>query len=180
MPSSRRDMIVGTAGAAMLTSSASAADSAHKAPLMTFAFAAKVSLSPAVEHGVIDGVRKRFIAITGGTISGPKLVGKILPGGGDWQNIHEDGLTSLDARYAFEASDGTVIRVFNSGVRVAAPDIIKRLAAGEDVDPALYYFRTTCVFDVTKGPHDWLRRQIFVCRGIRRPDHVLIEFFEVG
>jgi hypothetical protein len=93
--------------------------------------------------------------------------------------MHEDGLTEIFARYTLKASDGTVISVTNPGVRVAEPDIIKRLAAGEDVDPKLYYFRTTPVFDVADGPYEWLRRAVFVCRGVRKPDHVLIEFFQV-
>jgi Protein of unknown function (DUF3237) len=114
-----------------------------------------------------------------GSVTGPRLSGVVLPGGGDWQAIHEDGLTEIFARYSLKANDGTVIAVSNPGVRVASPDIIKRLAAGEDVDPSLYYFRTTPTFDVAAGPHDWLRRKVFVARGIRRPDHVLIDFFQV-
>jgi hypothetical protein len=57
--------------------------------------------------------------------------------------------------------------------------LIERLAKGEDVDPSLYYFRTAASFDVRKGPHEWLKRTLFVARGIRKPDHVIIDFYEV-
>lgn len=149
-------------------------------PKLTFAFEARITLAPPIELGMVDGKRKRFIPITGGTVKGPKLSGVILSGGGDWQSIHPDGLTEIFARYSIKADDGTVIAITNPGVRVASADIIARLSAGEDLDPALYYFRTTPVFDVAAGPHAWLRRSVFVARGIRKPDHVIIEVFAVG
>jgi Protein of unknown function (DUF3237) len=180
MPKSSRREALAIGSAGLLASSALSTDVLDTSPALTMVFKAKITLSPPVESGTIDGKRKRFIPITGGTVSGPKLNGTIQLGGGDWQAIHDDGLTEIFARYAIKADDGTVIQITNPGVRVAAPDIIKRLAAGEDVDPSLYYFRSTPQFEVAKGPHDWLRRKVFVARGIRRPDHVLLEVFEVG
>jgi Protein of unknown function (DUF3237) len=103
----------------------------------------------------------------------------ILAGVGDWQSIHPDGLTEISARYSMKADDGTIIAITNPGVRFVSPEIIAQLAAGADVDPSLYYFRTTPVFKVAIGPHDWMRRSIFVARGIRKPDHVVIEVFQV-
>jgi hypothetical protein len=132
-----------------------------------------------VEQGQVDGGRKRFIAITGGTVSGPRLNGEVLPGGGDWQVIEPGGLTRVEARYFLKASDGTVVEVTNPGVRVASTDVIDRLARGDEVEPGAYYFRTTPRFQVSEGVHGWLRRSAFVGRGIRRPDHVLIDFYVV-
>jgi hypothetical protein len=54
-----------------------------------------------------------------------------------------------------------------------------RLAAGEVVEPSLYYFRTTPRFEVQDGPHQWLADHVFVCRGHRRPDAVELEIFRV-
>ncbi len=180
MRANRRDILAIPAGVAVLASGRATAKSlALTAPSLIPIFSAKVTLAPVIEQGRIDGKRKRFIPITGGTVSGPRLSGTVLPGGGDSQAIHDDGLTEIFARYSLKADDGTVIAVSNPGVRVASPDIIQRLAAGEDVDPSLYYFRTTPTFDVAAGPHDWLRRKVFVARGVRRPDHVLIDFFQV-
>jgi hypothetical protein len=174
----RREMLAAAATAAVAPAIARASEPA--APLLSHVFTARVTVAPAIEHGMIDGKRKRFIPITGGTISGPRLSGTILPGGGDWQAIHADGITEVMARYSMKAADGAIIGVTNPGVRVAAPDIIARIARGEDVDPAFYYFRSTPSFEVEKGPHDWLRRKLFVARGIRKPDHVVIAVYEVG
>ncbi len=178
----RRDVLALGAAATVAPLSATAAvpPAVSPAPLLSHVFTVRATLLPAIEQGTIDGKRKRFIGITGGSISGPRLSGIVLSGGGDWQAIHDDGITEVYARYTLKAEDGTVIGVTNPGVRVATPDIIARIAAGEDVDPSLYYFRTTPSFDVAKGKHDWLRRKVFVARGIRRPDHVVIEFYEVG
>jgi hypothetical protein len=148
-------------------------------PGLTYVFSLRAELAAPVEHGEIDGKRKRFIGVTSGTVYGPRMQGKVLSGGGDWQAIAPGGLTEVYARYSIQASDGTVIGVINAGVRTAAPEVIDKLARGVEVDPSLYYFRTTPTFDVRPGPHEWLRRKVFVARGIRKPDHVIVDFYVV-
>jgi hypothetical protein len=162
----------------LTTASADAGPSAP-APSLAYAFSVRATLAAPLEQGEIDGKRARFIGITGGTISGPKFEGVVLPGGGDWQTIAPGGLTEVFARYSLKAKDGTVVAITNAGVRTAAPEVIEKLAKGEDVDPSLYYFRTSARFDVSKGPHEWMKRTLFVARGIRKPDHVIIDFYEV-
>ncbi len=161
-----------------LSAGASAEPSAP-APALTYAFSIRVELAPPVEQGVVGGARHRFIAITGGTVSGPKLSGVVLPGGGDWQAIEAGGLTTIEARYFIKAADGTVIGITNPGVRTASAEVIEKLARGEAVDPSLYYFRTTPSFTAPDGAFGWLRRKVFVARGIRRPDHVMIDYYIV-
>jgi hypothetical protein len=155
------------------------ADPAAPTPGLTYVFSVKAQLAPPVEQGEIDGKRQRFIGITGGTVYGPALQGTVLPGGGDWQTIAAGGLTEVMARYSLKADDGTVISLVNAGVRTAAPEVIEKLAKGEPVAPDAYYFRTAAVFSVRAGPHDWLRRKVFIARGIRNPDHVVIDFYRV-
>lgn len=155
------------------------ADPSAPAPGLTYVFSVKATLAPPLEQGEVDGKRLRFIAITGGTVEGPRLQGVVLPGGGDWQAIVAGGMTEVSARYSLKAADGTVIGVTNQGVRTATPEVIEKLARGERVSPDQYYFRTTTVFAVKAGPHDWLRRQVFVARGIRNPDSVVIDFYSV-
>lgn len=159
---------------------AAAATSDPLAPALTFVTRLRIEIAPAIEQGRVDGKRKRFIPITGGTIDGPRLKGKVLSGGGDWQAIHDDGLTEIYARYTLQAEDGTTIAITNPGVRVASPDVVRRIAAGEDVPADQYYFRATPTFEVADGPHGWLRRRVFVARGVRKPDHVLMDVYEVG
>jgi hypothetical protein len=173
----RSAMLLGAAAAALPVAVRS---EVATEPSITFVFSANVLVGTPQEKGTIDGKRSRFIPITGGKVEGPRLAGRVLAGGGDWQTIHTDGLTDVFARYTLEASDGTLIGVTNPGVRVASPDIIARLSAGENVDPDLYYFRTTPAFEVAAGPHAWLRRQVFVAHGIRRPTSVELRVYAVA
>lgn len=152
---------------------------AAPAPTLVYAFSAHVTLAPPLEQGTVGDARKRFIGITGGTVSGPMLSGTVLAGGGDWQRILPGGLTEIEAKYFLKAADGTVIEVTNPGVRVASAEVTERIAHGEAVDASAYYFRTTPRFAVTAGPYDWMRRAVFVARGVRLPDYVAIDFYVV-
>jgi len=163
----------------MVLAAATAAAAPPPAPGLHYAFSIHVTLDPPIEQGNVDGRRKRFVPISGGTVEGPRLTGTVLAGGGDWQTIGADGLTIVDTRYTLRASDGTVIDIVNPGVRVASPDITARMARGEPVAPDTYYFRTAPRFSVADGKHDWLRRTVFVGRGIRNPDTVQIDVFAV-
>jgi hypothetical protein len=149
------------------------------APTLEYVFTARVRVAPALEMGVVGGVRRRVIPITGGEISGPRLCATVLPGGADWQSLHGNGVTEVLARYTLRAADGALIGVTNAGVRTGPAEVMRRLAQGEAVDPALYYFRTVPVFAVAEGPHDWLSRHVFVCTGERLPDLVVIRCFLV-
>lgn len=149
------------------------------APKLAYVFSVRATLAPPFEVGEIDSGRRRFIPITGGEVYGPRVKGKVLPGGGDWQTILPGGLARIEARYLLEADDGTVIEVVNPGVRTASPEVTERLARGEKVDPTLYYFRTTPSFQARGEGYAWLRRSVFVARGIRNPDSVVIDYYVV-
>jgi hypothetical protein len=57
--------------------------------------------------------------------------------------------------------------------------VIARLNAGEAVDPSLYYFRSTPVFETASQKYDWLNRIIAVGTGRREPSGPIYEVFEV-
>lgn len=150
------------------------------APGLEHVFSLFVEVAVPQEQGIVDGRQVRFVAITGGRVAGPRLTGTVLPGGGDWQSIHPDGLALLETRYAIRAEDGTVIGVTNPAVRVASEAVTQRLTRDEPVDPSDYYFRSTPRFTAPEGTHGWLRRHIFVGVGIRRPTQVEIHVFAVA
>ncbi len=174
-----RSIIAGFAALSGVASALASDGPSAPPPTLAYAFTVSASLAPPVEQGEVDSGRKRFIPVTGGTVSGPALAGVVLAGGGDWQVILPGGLTAIEARYFLKATDGTVIEVTNPGVRTAEPAIIEKLAKGEPVDPGAYYFRTTPRFSVKPGPYEWLRRKVFVARGIRKPEGVVIDFYTV-
>jgi hypothetical protein len=139
----------------------------------------EVTLEPARELGETPLGRRRIIGIAGGAFSGPRLAGKILPGGADWQVIRADGVAYLDARYTLETDDGALIYVNNKGYRHGPKEVLERMARGEEVDPALYYMRTTPWFETSAPRYAWLNRTICVATGARRAAAVELDFYEV-
>ena len=146
---------------------------------LDFAFSAKVMVAAPLELGATHLGHRRIIAITGGTIDGPRLFGKVLAGGADWQIIRADGTAELEARYTIAAEDGALISVVNRGFRHGPPEVMRALAAGEPVDPGHYYFRCTPVFETAAPAHQWLTRTVFVASGARHRDRVELRFYEV-
>ena len=148
-------------------------------PDLKLLFRAEISLAPVRDLGHTPAGHRRIIDITGGTVSGPRLQGRVLPGGADWQVIRADGVAFLDARYTVETADGALVYVRNQGYRHAPPGVLARLMRGEDVDPSLYYMRTTPWFETADPRYDWMNRTICVGSGARRPAGVEIDFYEV-
>lgn len=142
-------------------------------------FGAEITLAAAQELGETPQGRRRIIGITGGRFSGERLSGRVLPGGADWQVIRSDGVADLDARYTLETADGALIYVRNRGYRHGPAEILRRLASGENVDPGLYYMRTTPRFETGDPRYAWLNRIICVASGARRRDSVELQVFEV-
>ena len=136
-------------------------------------------MAPPQELGDTPQGRRRIIGITGGRFSGERLSGRVLPGGADWQVIRADGVADLDARYTLETSDGALVFVRNRGYRHGPAEVLKRLSSGEEVDPSLYYMRTTPRFETGDARYAWLNRIVCVATGARRPSAVELEVYEV-
>ncbi len=138
-----------------------------------------VMVGSPLEIGQTGSGLRRVIAITGGTVSGPQLNGRVLSGGADFQLVRPDGVAELDARYTLELDDGRRIYVTNRALRSASPEITQRLIRGEAVDPALVYFRCAPSFEVADESLRWMTRSVFVGTGARRPDRVEMSFFKL-
>ncbi len=155
-------------------------DDAPEAPPLDFCFTISADIVPPLTNGPgVNGERKH-IRITGGTVSGPGLNGRILPGGSDWLWQRPDGTAEIQAHYTIEADDGALIYVRNIGLRVADDDVRADLVAGRPVDPGRFYFRAAPVFDAPDGRHRWLRERIFVCKVAPRQGGVDVDVFCVG
>ncbi|HVL35662.1 MAG TPA: DUF3237 domain-containing protein [Burkholderiales bacterium] len=142
-------------------------------------FTAQIELAPLQELGDTPLGRRRIIGIVGGRFRGARLAGRVLPGGADWQVIRPDGAADLDARYTLETDDGALIYVCNRGYRHGPPEVLARLAAGEAVDPAHYYMRTTPRFETGAARYAWLNASICVATGARRAAAVELEVYQV-
>ena len=145
-----------------------------------FAFEARVSVANPIIVGQGSQGLRRVVPITGGTFEGPRIRGRVVPGGADWQVIRPDGVLSIEAKYTLEASDGALIMVTNRGMRHGPPDVIEKLARGEAVDPSRYYFRTVAEFEAAiESKHAWLNRAMFFGVAERSSDAAIVRFHEI-
>ncbi len=148
-------------------------------PELRFAFEIVVDVQTPLDLGNTQAGHRRIVAIGGGVVSGPRLQGRVLPIGADWQIVRADGTADLDARYTIQTNDGALIYVTNRGVRHGPAEVLARLGRGEQVDPASYYFRSAANFETSAPDHMWLTRAIVVGIGERYPDKVVIRFWEL-
>jgi hypothetical protein len=148
-------------------------------PTLQLLYTSRVDIAAPLDVGNTPHGQRRVINIVGGAFSGPRLSGRILPGGADWQVVRSDGIVEVDARYTLETADGALIYITNWGLRHGPPAVIARLSAGDTVDPAEYYFRTTPVFETGASEYAWLNGIIAVAVGERRAGAVIITVYEL-
>jgi hypothetical protein len=148
-------------------------------PSLDFLYTSIIDVETPLEVGQTACGERRIINIIGGMLEGPRLSGRILPGGADWQVIRNDGVTELEAKYTLETEDSALIYVTNWGLRHGPPETMKKLAAGHEVDPGEYYFRTIPRFETGSPNYHWLNRLVAVASGERRASEVIITVYEV-
>ena len=148
-------------------------------PTLDFLYTSIIEVEDPLLVGKTACGERRIINITGGMFEGPRMSGKILPGGADWQVIRNDGVTELEAKYTLETEDGALIYVTNWGLRHGSPEAMKKLAAGQEVNPGEYYFRTIPRFETGSPSYHWLNRLVAVASGERRASEVIITVYEV-
>lgn len=125
-------------------------DSLYRDFKTEFLWKAKVNIGNMIMVGESKRGIRRIIPITGGTFSGPKISGEVLPGGEDWQIVRPDGDTELYARYLMKTSDGQVIQIINQAL------IHSDSKNG-------FYCKSVLDLEAPKdGPYDYLNHAIFL------------------
>lgn len=152
---------------------------AQQPPTLEYLATIVVDVDTPQEIGDTPSGRRRLIPIIGGTVSGPFISGRVLPGGADFQSIRSDTFTDIHARYVISTDQGETIYVENTGIRTGSADDIAALAQGLPVDPARIYFRSIPRFETAAPRLDWLNTRLFLGTGARYPDRVELNFFLV-
>ncbi len=80
-----------------------------------FSYEATAVPQPEIIGPVAQGMRLNAY-FSGGTVSGPKVNGKILPVGGDFITVRTDGVGDIDVRLTIQTDDGALIYQTNTGV----------------------------------------------------------------
>src|SRR5688572_13873263 len=128
-----------------------------KPPALEFLFTLTAEVGEIVSLGAGPIGERRVVQIQGGRFEGPQMRGEVLRGA-DWQIVRSDGAIELDAHYAIKEARGGIVRVVSQGLRHGAPEVMARLAAGEDVPPDQYFFRTIMRFETGAGELSFLNK----------------------
>ncbi|GIZ50330.1 DUF3237 domain-containing protein [Noviherbaspirillum aridicola] len=136
-------------------------------------------VDPVVSLGHAAHGERRFVPIIGGTVEGEQLRGEVLAGGVDWQVQRADGTLEIAAHYVLRGDDGALIEIRSEGYRHGPPDVMQKLARGEQVPADQYYFRTAITFQT--GSERWrhLNSLLAIGRGARTAGAALIDVFLV-
>lgn len=123
---------------------------------------------------------RRYVPLGGGSVEGSELNGSLVPGGVDWQIVRADGALDIGAHYVIRTRDGALVEVQSNGLRHGPPEVMARLARGDDVDPSDYFFRTLMRF--TTGHPDWqhLNQVMAIASGRREARRVVLDVFRLG
>lgn len=149
-------------------------------PGLSLLYSSRIEIETPQLFGRSPRGERRIINILGGEFSGPRLSGRILRGGADWQVVRQDGVAEVDARYTLQTDDGELIYVADWGLRHGPAELMQRMGRGENVDPTSYYFRTLPVFETAAPRYEWLNRVVAVAVGERRSHEVIITVYEVS
>jgi hypothetical protein len=149
------------------------------APALRLIYRLQAQLDAPLDLGDTPSGHRRVIAYTGGRFDGPEVSGELVPGGADWQIVRPDGSAVADARYTLRTDAGALLLVTSTGVRHGPPEVLARLARGEDVAPSDYTFRTQASIETSDRALAWLNDGVFVAVGARRPDGVSYDVYLV-
>ena len=117
------------------------------------------------EPEVIGPVAERLrlnVYVTGGTVDGSKLKGKILPAGADWLTIRTDGVGVLDARVTIQTEDDALMYAYYRGVADLGPDGYKNFLEGAPPPPDGISLRTNPWFQTAHPKYQWMTRGLFL------------------
>lgn len=149
-------------------------------PQLKFFADLSVQVDAPIEVGRTARGLRRMISITGGQARGEGWTARVLPGGADYQLVVSDTTALLQAHYVMETDAGDRIYVHNQAFRQAPAEVTARLLRGEPVDPAQVYFRCQPSFETASPALAWINERLFVGSGVRHPDRVAMQFFELA
>lgn len=125
-----------------------------------------------------DGMR-RVDLLGGGRFEGPRLRGRVLSGGSDLLLVRADGGVRTDVRLLLQTDDDATIVVTYRGSRHGPEDVMRRIAAGENVPASDYYLRNAPFFETAAPAYDWLNRIVAIGIGERIPGGARYDVYEI-
>lgn len=157
----------------------------HETMELTPIMRLSVDVHPPISAGLTPHGEIRVLPFSGGTFEtipndgSEPIRGMVADGGTDWQTIRADGGLEIRAHYILTTDQGDAVKVMSEGLRHAAPDVLERLAAGDQVDPSEYYFRTHLRFATGSERFAHLNHLLGIAVGERQPRGVHLTVYAV-
>lgn len=145
----RRDFLLtggGALGALAFAGSARAAEDQPPQLRSELLAVVQAELEPPQEIGTTPHGSRQIVYVKSGVVSGPKIVGRVLPGGGDWLLVRPDGIGEINVRATMQTEDGALIYTHYGGV----------------LNFETGYFRTTPRFETSSSDYAWLNNIVAV------------------
>lgn len=125
----------------------------------------RAGLKPPVAIGPGPFGTRMYFEVTGGEVTGDRIAGTVLTGGGDWALIGPDGVARLDVRAQVQTHDGAVILLQYHGVLEMNDAVQRALAEGGSTSFADQYFRTNPRMECGDERYAWVNSTLFVGEG---------------
>lgn len=142
-------------------------------------FTMRIDVPEVADLGKTPYGERRIARVAGGTFEGEELRGVVMPGGGDWLLLRNDGVLMLDVRLTMKTDDGALVYMTYKGMRHGPAWVMEKVAKGEKVDPSQYYFRTTPYFETSSEKYRFLNRIVTVAAGRRESTGPVYDVFQV-
>ena len=141
-------------------------------------FRAEVVVGEVEDHGLTRAGHRRVIPILGGPLS-DGVEAELLPGGADWQVVHDDGVLEIDTRYSARTADGGLLHLRTRGVRSGPPEVLEALLRGAPVAASDYYFRILVTVETSIPGLRHLQDSLLVAAAARSADRVVYDAYRV-
>ncbi|MBV8944048.1 MAG: DUF3237 domain-containing protein [Solirubrobacterales bacterium] len=132
---------------------------------LEFEFEYHAMLKPPVEIGPCPYGTRRFYEAVGGEVTGERISGRVLSGGGDWILIGPDGWGRLDVRAQIQTADNALIFMSYFGVFERNDAVRRATETGGGTDYEEHYFRTAPRLETGDARYAWLNQTLFVAQG---------------
>lgn len=160
-------------------------DSDLKKSTLPTTFLMEFSATVLPELKIDRGRRGRKLSIchfSGGTFSGPRLQGTLLPGGGDWAEYESDRLLRIYVKGTLKTDDGALIFLQYTGIWRTPTGVLQKVLSQnghkhfrEDEN----YLRVFATFETDAPKYSWLSEILAVGIGRKSPNGVVYDFHEV-
>ena len=132
---------------------------------LDFEFEFHAMLKPPVEIGPGPYGTRLFFEAIEGEVTGERVSGRVLSGGGDWLLVGPDGWARLDVRAQIQTHDDALILMSYLGILEMNDSVQRALQTGGETEYGDQYFRTTPRLEAGDPRYSWTNQSVFVGQG---------------